>query len=138
LTGHLKVLKGASLFQRIKFIHDWQSTNSRKLKFAKSTDALIGFCPCCKTTLKDHDHILRCPPQQSTRYLELKDIRGTISEARLQAGPILWEGLTHWLSNPYKPLSIDKSRYSGRTQLLVQQVLDKQERIGWAKLSAAT
>ena len=30
---HLKVLKGASLFQRIKFIHDWQPTNSQKLKF---------------------------------------------------------------------------------------------------------
>ena len=31
------------------------------------------------------------------------------------------------------PLSIDTSRYSDRTQLLVQQALDEQERIGWDK-----
>ena len=32
---HLKVLKGACLFQRLKFIHDWQHTNSQKLKFVQ-------------------------------------------------------------------------------------------------------
>ena len=36
---HLKVLQGACLFQRLKFIHDWQPANSQKLKFAKSDDA---------------------------------------------------------------------------------------------------
>jgi hypothetical protein len=56
---HLKVLKGACLFQRLKFIHDWQPTNSHKLKIAKYDDASIGLCPCCKTTLEDHDH---CSP----------------------------------------------------------------------------
>jgi len=35
---HLKVLKGACLFQRLKFIHDWQPTNSHKLKLAKSDE----------------------------------------------------------------------------------------------------
>jgi hypothetical protein len=103
--------------------------NLKKLKFAKSTDASIGFCPCCKTTLEDHDHVLRCPAQRRTRYLALQDIHGTISETRSPAGPILWEGLTHWLSNPSEPLSIDTSRYPGRTKLLVQQALDEQERI---------
>jgi hypothetical protein len=117
LTGwerHLKVLKGASLFQRIKFIHDWQPTNSQKLKFAKSTDASIGICPCCKTTLEDHNHVLRRPSQGRTRYLALKDILGTISETKLPAGPILWQGLTHWLYHTSEPQSIDTSRYSGR------------------------
>jgi hypothetical protein len=68
---HLKVLNGASLYQRLKFIHDWQPTNSQKFKFTKSDDASIGLCPCCKTTPEDHDHVLRCPSQASTRYLEL-------------------------------------------------------------------
>ena len=48
---HLKVLNGASLYQRLKFIHDWQPTNSQKFKFTKSDDASIGLCPCCKTTV---------------------------------------------------------------------------------------
>jgi hypothetical protein len=43
---HLKLLQGACLFQRLKFIHDWQPTNSQTLKLAKSDDASIGFCPC--------------------------------------------------------------------------------------------
>ena len=34
---------------------------------------------------------------------------------------------------PLWALSIDTSRYSERTKLLVQQALDEQERIGWAK-----
>ena len=51
---HLKVLNGASLYQRLKFIHDWQCTNSQKFKFTKSDDASIGLCPCCKTTPEDH------------------------------------------------------------------------------------
>ena len=63
----------------------------------------------------------------------LKEISGTIFETKSPAGPILWEGLTHWLYSPSEPLSIDTSRYSGRTKLLVQQALDEQERIGWAK-----
>jgi hypothetical protein len=125
------MFQGACLFQRLKFIHDWQPTNSQKLKFAKSDDASIGFCPCCKTTLEDHDHVLRCPSQGRTRYLELQDIRGSLSETKPPAGPVLWEGLKHWLSNPSEPLSIDTSRYSGRTKLLVQQALHEQERIGW-------
>ena len=130
---NLKVLKGACLFQRLKFIHDWQPTNSPKLKFAKSTDASIGFCPCCKTTLEDHDHFLRCPSQERTRYLTLRDIRSPISETKSLAGPILSQGLTHWLHQPSEPMPIDTSRYSGRTKLLVQQALDEEERIGWAK-----
>jgi hypothetical protein len=93
----------------------------------------IGFFPCCKTTLEDHDHVLRCPSQGRARYLALQDIRGTISETRSPAGLILWEGLTHWLPNPSEPLSIDTSRYSGRTKLLAQQALHEQERIGWDK-----
>jgi hypothetical protein len=44
---HLKVPQGACLLQRLKFIHNWQPTNSQKLKLAKSDDASIGFCPCC-------------------------------------------------------------------------------------------
>jgi hypothetical protein len=127
------VLKGACLFQQLKFIHDWQPTNSHKLKLAKSDDASIGFCPCCVTTLEDHDHVLRCPSQASTRYLALQDIRGSIEQMKSPAGPVLWTGLKHWLSNPSEPLSIDTSRYSGRAKLLVQQVLHKQERIGWDK-----
>jgi hypothetical protein len=39
---HLQVLNGASLYQRLKFIHDWQCTNSQKFKFTKSDDASIG------------------------------------------------------------------------------------------------
>jgi hypothetical protein len=40
----------------------------------------------------------------------------------------------HWLNHPNEPLSIiDTSRYSGDTQLLVQQALREQERIGWDK-----
>jgi hypothetical protein len=130
---HLKVLKGACLFQRLKFIHDCQPTNSHKLKLAQSDDASIGLCPCCKTTLEDHDHVLRCPSQASTRYLELQDIHSSIEQTKSPAGPVLWFGLQHWLSNPSKPLSIDTSRYSGGTKLLVQQALHEQERIGWDK-----
>ena len=63
----------------------------------------------------------------------LKDIRGTIAETRSPAGSLLWQGLKHWLSNTYEPLSIDTSRYSARTQFLVQQAPDEQERIGWDK-----
>jgi hypothetical protein len=37
------------------------------------------------------------------------------------------------LNHPSEPLSIDTSRYSGNTKLLVQQALDEQERIGWDK-----
>jgi hypothetical protein len=48
--------------------------------------------------------------------LALKDIRGTISETKSPAGPILWQGHTHWLYHPSEPLS-----------------LDEQERISWAK-----
>jgi hypothetical protein len=55
---HLKVLNGASLYQRLKFIHDWQPTNSQKFKFMKSDGASIELCPCCKTTPEDHDNIL--------------------------------------------------------------------------------
>jgi hypothetical protein len=130
---YLKVLKGACLSQRLKFIHDWQPTDSHKLKFAKADDAAIGFCPCCKTTLEDHDHVFRCPSQASTRYLVLQDIRGSISETKSPAGPVLWSCLQHWLSNPSEPLSIDTSRYSGRTKLLAQQALHEQERIGREK-----
>ena len=69
-----------------------------------------------------------------TRYPALKDVCGAIFETKSPAGPILWQGLTRWLSNPSEPLSVDTtSRYSGRTKLLVQQALDEQERIGWAK-----
>jgi hypothetical protein len=105
---HLKVLNGASLYQRLKFIHNWQ---------------------CCKTTLEDHDHVLRCPSQASTRYLELQDIRSSIEQTTSPAGPVLWAGLAHWLNHPNEPLSIDTSRYSGDTLLLVQQVLHEQDRI---------
>jgi hypothetical protein len=130
---HLKLLQGACLFQLLKFIHDWQPTNSQKLKFAKSDDDSIGFCPCYKTTLEDHDHVLRCPSQWRTRYLELQDICGSISETKSPAGPVLWEGLKHWLSKPSEKLSIGTSWYSRRTKLLVQQALHEQERIGWDK-----
>jgi hypothetical protein len=99
----------------------------------KSDDASIGFCPCCKTTLEDRDHVLRCPAQKHTRYLALKNIRGTIAETRPPAGPILWHGLKHWLSNTSEPLSIDTSRYSGRIQLLVQQALAEHKRICYNK-----
>jgi hypothetical protein len=131
---HLKVLKGACLYQRLKFTHDWQPTNSQIIKFTKSDDASIGFCPCCKTTLEDHDHVLRCPSQASTRYLALQEIRSSIEQTTSPAGPVLWAGLAHWLNHPNEPLSIGTSRYSGTTQLLVQQALHEQERIGWDKL----
>jgi len=62
----------------------------------------------------DHDHVLRCPAQKCTRYLALQDIRGTIAETRSPAGPLLWQGLKHWLSNTSEPLSINTSRYSVR------------------------
>jgi hypothetical protein len=130
---HLKVLNGASLYQRLKFIHDWQCTNSQKFKFTKSDDASVGLCPCCKTTPENHDHVLRCPSQASTRYLELQDIRSSIEQTTSPAGLILWAGLVHWLNHPNEPLSIDTSRYSGDIQLLVQQALREQERIGWDK-----
>ena len=116
---HLESSKG--LIFSSEFIHDWQPTNSRhRLKFAQSTDASIGLCPCCKTTLEDHDHILRRPAQKRTHYLALNDIRGTIAEIRSPAGPLLRQGLNHWLSKTSEPLFIDASRYSGHTQLLVQ------------------
>ena len=44
-----------------------------------------------------------------TRYLALQDIRGSISETKSPAGPVLWTGLKHWLSDPSEPLSIDTS-----------------------------
>jgi hypothetical protein len=127
------VLKGACLFQRLKFIHNWQPTNSHKLKLAKSDNASIGLCPGWKTTLEDHNHVLRCPSQASTRYMELQDIRSSIEQTKSPADPVLWSGLQHWLSNPSIPLSMDTSRYSGRTKLLVQQALHEQARIGWDK-----
>jgi hypothetical protein len=70
-----------------------------------------------------------------TRYPALKDVCGTIFETESQSGLILpRQGLTHWLSNPSEPLSIDTtSRYSGCTKLLVQQAVDEQERIDWSK-----
>ena len=37
------------------------------------------------------------------------------------------------MNHPSEPLSIDVSRCSGRTKLLVKQALDEQERIGWDK-----
>jgi hypothetical protein len=55
---------------------------------------------------------LRCPTQKRTRYLAVKDIRGTIAERQSPAGPLLWQGLKYWLSTTSKPLSIDTSRYS--------------------------
>jgi hypothetical protein len=91
----------------------------------------IGLCPCCKTTLEDSDHVLRCPSQASTRYLALQDIRSSIEQTTSPAGPVLWAGHAHWLNHPNEPLSIDTSRYSGNTQLMVQQALHEQERIGW-------
>ena len=63
----------------------------------------------------------------------LQDIRSSIEQTKSPAGPVLWSGLQHWLSNPSEPLSIDTSRYSGRTKLLVQQALHEQARIGWDK-----
>ena len=111
--------------QRLKFIHDWQCTNSQKFKFTKSEDASIGLCPCCKTTPEDHDHALRCPSQAITHYLELQNIHSSIEQTTSSAGPaVLWAGLAHcWLNHPNEPLSIDTSRYSGDTQLLVQRAL---------------
>jgi hypothetical protein len=88
---HLKVvLKVACLYQQLKFIHDWQPINSQKFKFMKSDNASIGLCPCCKTTLEDHDHVLCCPSQASTRYfLALQDIRNSIEQTKSPAGPVL-------------------------------------------------
>jgi hypothetical protein len=60
-------------------------------------------------------------------------IRSSIEQTTSPAGPVLWEGLAHWLNHPNEPLSIDTSRYSGDTQLLVQQALREQERIGWGE-----
>ena len=99
----------------------------------KSDDASIGFCPCCKTTLEDHNHVLRCPSQASTRYLALQDIRSSIEQTTSPVGPVLWAGLAHWLNHLNEPLSIDTSQYSGNTQLLVQQARHEQERISWDK-----
>jgi hypothetical protein len=112
---HLKVLKGACLYQRPKFIHDWQPTNSQKFKFMKSDDASIGLCPCCKTALEDHDHVLQCPSQAITRYLAMQDICSSIEQTTSPAGPVLCAGLAHWLNHPNEPLFIDTSRYSGDT-----------------------
>ena len=64
-------------------------------KFAKSTDVSIGLCPCCKTDLEDHDHVLRCSAQKRTSYLALNDIRGSIAETRSPAGPLLCQGIAH-------------------------------------------
>ena len=65
-------------------------------------------------------------PKIALDIMALRDIRGPISEERKEpAAPILWQGLTHWLHHPSEPLSIDTSRYSGRTKLLVQQALDE-------------
>lgn len=51
-------------------------------------------------------------------------------DTRYPAGP-----LTHWLSNTFEPMSLDVSRYSGFTRLLVKQALDdEQDRIGWDKV----
>jgi hypothetical protein len=61
-----------------------------------------------------------------------------ISETKSPAGPVLWQGLEHWLHHPSEPLSIDTSRYSGRTKLLVQQALDEQERIGFRRYLSLT
>ena len=91
----------------------------------------LWFSP--ETSPKKDERVSDVPSQGRTRYLELQDIRGSISETKSPAGPVLWEGLKHWLSNPSEPLSIDTSRYSGRTKLLVQQALYEQERIGWDK-----
>ena len=81
-----------------------------------------------KTVITSSDVLLK-----SALNMALKEIRGTIAETRSSAGPILWHGLKHWLSNTSEPLSIDTSRYSGRTQFLVQQAPAEQERIGWDK-----
>jgi hypothetical protein len=65
--------------------------------------------------------------------MELQDIRSSIEQTKSPADPVLWSGLQHWLSNPSIPLSMDTSRYSGRTKLLVQQALHEQAHIGWDK-----
>jgi hypothetical protein len=65
--------------------------------------------------------------------LELQHIRSSIEQTKSPAGLVLWEGLKHWLSSPSEPLSIDASRYSGCTKLLVQQALHEQAHIGWDK-----
>jgi hypothetical protein len=87
-TRHLQILNGACLYQRLKFIHDWQPTNSKKIKLMKSDDASIGLCPCCKTTLEDHHHVLCCLSQTSTCYLALQDIRSSIEQTTSPAGAV--------------------------------------------------
>jgi hypothetical protein len=54
-----------------------------------------------------------------------------IWRCKIFAAPFLKQN--HQLSNPSEPLSIDTSRYPGRTKLLVQQALHEQERIDWDK-----
>ena len=76
---------------------------------------------------------LRCPTQKRTRYLALKDIRGTIAETQSPAGPLLWQGLKYWLPTPLSPCPLIPPGTQGRTQLLVQQAIDEQERVGWDK-----
>jgi len=93
----------------------------------------LGSAHVARQLLKTTIIVLRYPSQASTRYLELQDIRSSIEQTKPPVGPLLWAGLAHWLNHPNDSLSIDTSRYSGRTKLLVQQALHEQARIGWDK-----
>ena len=49
---HLKVLKGACLYQRLKFIHDWQPTNSQKTSSRSPTMPQSGSAHVARQPLK--------------------------------------------------------------------------------------
>ena len=103
-------------------------------KFAKSTDVSIGLCPCCKTDLEDHDHVLRCSAQKRTSYLALNDIPVLSLKHGLRPVRSCVKVLLISCPAPLIPClwTLDVSRYSGRTRLLVRQAL------AGTKLSAAT
>jgi hypothetical protein len=107
LGSHYRRLNPRLQITRSKIVHDQLPLGERRFKQSTTKDPVLSLCPCCRTSVEDTTHLLRCS-LNSHRLSNMTSLRRSIcNEDCHPVRYILWSGMSHWLltadAEPFHP-----------------------------------
>jgi hypothetical protein len=116
---------------RTKFVHDQLPLGDCRFQQAPTKDPLLGLCPCCKATIENSTHLLRCTscPQ---RVSHVKALKAAISTSDIHpVRYVILAGILHWLDHADSvPFTPSLSEYDPRFTKIPQDAIQSQACIG--------
>ena len=132
--SHFRRLNPRLQITRSKIVHDQLPLGERRFKQSTTKDPVLSLCPCCRTSVEDTTHLLRCS-LNSHRLSNMTSLRRSICNADCHpVRYLLWSGMSHWLLNAdAEPFHPKLDEFPPHFQPHLQAALTAQHDIGWDK-----